>query len=289
MIYFILLGMMKGAVFALAGWGFSIVLGILGIVNFSHGIYFILGGYLTAALVKAGLVPWLAIPASSVVVGGVALALQRLLINRVMARSHMMVLVLTLGTCIVCREIMGLIFGHGERMLLFEGVSNKTFSLFGYVFPALDVIILSLSLVIFGLFYLLFRFTSVGLHLRIIGENTEIARILGLNVNVSYDLAMFLCGFWTALAGGFTVFILPMDLHQDIYWTIMSFVVVILGGTGNLTGTFIASLLVGTIVFLSSIYIVGYSDAVIYLLLLLLLLVKPSGLFPSRMAHQERK
>jgi len=287
-LYFLIMGMMKGAVFALAGWGFSIILGILGIVNFNHGIFFVLGGYLTAALFALGLPPWLSILCGSVLVGIYAVGVQRLLISRVMSQSHMMVLVLTLGVAIVSREVMGFFFGHDERFLVVSGISDRTFSFFGYIFPALDVIMLLVSVSVFFLFYYLFNHTAAGLTLRIIGENTEIAKILGLDVEGSYDLAMFFCGLWTAMAGSFTVFILPIGLHQDAYWTIMSFLVVIMGGAGNLFGTFISALIVGAILFISSIYVSGYSDAVIYLLLLIILLCKPTGLFKSKMMVEKR-
>lgn len=280
--------MLKGSVFALAAWGFSIVLGILGIVNFSHGIYFILGGYLTETFVRSGLPPWLSILAAAGISGVYAVLLQRLLINRVMAQSHMMVLVLTLGVTIVSREIMGLLFGHNEKMLVFTGISDQTINAFGYHLPALDLVILAVSLVIFCIFYYLFKYTRVGIELRVIGENTEVARLLGLNVNASYNLAMFFCGLWTALAGGFAVFMLPIDLHQDVYWTVMSFLVVIIGGTGNLVGTLISALGMGVVLFLSSVYIRGYSDAVLYILLLVVLLLKPGGLFKSKMVIEER-
>ncbi len=289
MIYFVLLGVMKGAIFALAGWGFSIILGILGIVNFSHGIFFILGGYLTFTFAKAGLNPWLAILAASFLVSVYALAIQQFFINRVMARSHMMVLVLTLGLAIVAREAMGLVFGYNERLLVMEGVNERTVTLFGNEFPLLEAIAFALSAAIFGFFFYLFRYTALGLRLRAIGENTEIARILGMNVGRSYVLAMLLCGFWTGLAGGMTIFVLPMDLHQDVYWTVMSFLVVIVGGTGNLGGTFLSAILIGIILFLSSIYARGYSDSILYVLLFLLMLVKPTGLFPSKMVVEERK
>lgn len=289
MIYFALLGAMKGAVFALAGWGFSIILGILGIVNFSHGIFFILGGYLTFTFAKAGLSPWLAILAASSLVSVYALAIQRVFINRVMARSHMMVLVLTLGLAIVARETMGLVFGFNERLLIIEGVNERTVALFGNEFPLVEAVAFALSVVIFGFFSWLFRRTATGLRLRAIGENTEIARILGMNVGGSYVIAMLLCGFWTGLAGGLTIFVVPMDLHQDVYWTVMSFLVVVVGGTGNLAGTFLSAILIGVILFLSSIYARGYSDSILYVLLFLLMLVKPTGLFPSKMIVAERK
>lgn len=288
MLYFIILGMLKGSVFALAAWGFSIVLGILGIVNFSHGIFFILGSYLTDALVRSGISPWLAILSASGVVGVYAILLQRFLINRVMARSHMMVLVLTLGVAIVSRETMGFIFGHSEKMLIVTGVSDKVVNFFGYNLPTLDLIILGVSILVFCIFYYLFRYTAIGIQLRVIGENAEVAKILGINVNSCYNLAMFFCGVWTSLAGGFAVFMLPIDLHQDVYWTIMSFLVVIIGGTGNLVGTLFSALIMGAVLFLSSVYIRGYSDSVLYILLLIILLVKPSGLFKSKMVVEER-
>lgn len=289
MIYFILLGVMKGGIFALAGWGFSIILGILGIVNFSHGIFFILGGYLTFTFAKSGLNPWLSILAASSLVSVYALGIQQFFINRVMARSHMMVLVLTLGLAIVAREAMGLVFGYNERLLLMEGINERTVALFGNEFPLLEAGAFVLSAAVFGFFFYLFRYTVLGLRLRAIGENTEIARTLGINVRQNYVFAMLLCGFWTGLAGGLTIFVIPMDLHQDIYWTVMSFLVVIVGGTGNLAGTFISAILIGVLLFLSSIYARGYSDSILYILLFLLMLVKPTGLFPSKMIVEERK
>jgi branched-chain amino acid transport system permease protein len=288
-IYFVLLGAMKGAIFALAGWGFSIILGILGIVNFSHGIFFILGGYLTFTFAKAGLNPWLAILAASSLVSVYALAIQHFFINRVMARSHMMVLVLTLGLAIVARETMGLVFGFNERLLVVEGVNERTIALFGNEFPLLEGGAFFLSAAVFGFFFFLFRSTALGLRLRAIGENTEVSRILGINVRQNYVFAMLLCGFWTGLAGGLAVFVIPMDLHQDVYWTVMCFLVVVVGGTGNLIGTFIAAILIGVILFMSSIYARGYSDSILYVLLFLLMLVKPTGLFPSKMIVEERK
>lgn len=289
MAYFIALGIMKGAIFALAGWGFSIILGILGIVNFSHGIFFILGGYLTFSMTKAGISPWPSLLLASLAVSLYALVLQRFFINRVMARSHVMVLVLTLGLAIVSRETMGILFGHTDRMLVLEGINDRTISLLGYDFPVIEVSAFVLSLVVFLLFSYLFRYTTLGLRLRIIGENTEVARILGISPGGFYAIAMLLCGFWTGLAGGLTIFILPMDLHQDVYWTVMSFLVVIMGGAGNLGGTLASALIVGAVLFLSSIYMRGYSDSILYVLLFLFMLLKPSGIFPSKMLAEERK
>lgn len=289
MFYFIILGILKGALFALTGWGFSIVLGILGVVNFSHGIYFVLGGYLTFLFATAGLNPLLSILAASLIVSIYALAIQYLFVNRVMAYSNMMVLVLTLGVTILTRETMGHLFGYNEKLLIIQGLNERTLTVYGNDYPLLEILAYALSVGVFGLFYGIFHYTSVGLRLRAIGENVEISKILGINAKWVYDLAMLLCGFMTGLAGGLAVFVLPIDLHQDTYWTVMSFLLVIIGGTGNIIGTFVSAALISVILFLSSIYIRGYSDSILYVLLFLLLIVKPSGLFKSKMIIEERK
>jgi branched-chain amino acid transport system permease protein len=289
MLYFVILGILKGALFALTGWGFSIVLGILGVVNFSHGVYFVMGGYLTYLFAGAGLNPLLALLAASLIVSVFALVIQYLFVNRVMAYSHMMVLVLTLGVTILTREIMGKLFGYNEKLLVIPGVNERSITLFGNDYPLLEIGAYVLSVGVFGLFYAIFHYTSLGLRLRAIGENVEISRIMGINAKWVYDLAMLLCGFMTGLAGGLAVFVLPIDLHQDTYWTVMSFLLVIIGGTGNIIGTFISAAMISVILFLSSIYIRGYSDSILYVLLFLLLIVRPSGLFKSTMVIEERK
>lgn len=272
-------GLLRGAVFALAAFGFSLVLGVLGIVNLAHGVFIVLGAVITHSLFVAGLPLPLAILGAISVTGLLGLLIQRVFIDKVFHLHPLMVLVQTFGVAIVISELAKLWFGSSERLLRvdFPGVP---FLWLGDVFiPTFEVVVFLIALVSAGLLMAFLRYTGFGRAIRACRDNAESASLNGINVPRIFMLTMGICGIWAGLAGALIVGLRPTALHMHFMWTVEAFLVVIIGGMGSMVGALVGGFLFGIINFAAFYFWPSTAPALIYGTLILLLMVRPQGLF----------
>jgi branched-chain amino acid transport system permease protein len=280
-----------GGVYALFALGFTLVFGVLGVINLSHGAVFMLGAY--AALEAATRLQfplWAALAFAFVLSGVVGLLIDGLVLRPLRARDapHLIPMIATIGLGISLNSLAQGLFGAENRRFPPELLPQQTLHLVGLDVTALELGIILLSFVLMTVLLLALQKTQLGRALRAIAESPKAALLLGINVEGLFMLTSFaaagLGGVAGVLIGLYSNALFPLMgqpmLHKGI-------AVIILGGMGDIRGAMLAGLFLGFAEVLSVAYIGStMRDAVGFGLLFAVLLLRPKGLF-GRL--QERK
>ncbi len=280
-----------GCVYALFALGFTLIFGVLGVINLSHGAIFMVGAYAAEqAVVHFALPLWGALLFAFVFSGGVGLLVDYLVLRPLRARNapHLTPMIATIGVAIILNNGVQGLFGAQNLRFPSGLVSDETLNLGGISVTALELGIILMSFVLMTVLLLALKKTQLGRALRAIAESPKAAYLLGIDVEGLFYLTSFtaagLGGVAGVLIGLYSNALFPLMgqpmLHKGI-------AVIILGGMGDIRGALIAGLFLGFAEVLSVAYI-GSSmrDAVAFGLLFLILLVRPKGLFGKL---QERK
>jgi branched-chain amino acid transport system permease protein len=281
----------QGCVYALFALGFTLVFGVLGVINLSHGAVFMVGAYAALqAITRFHLPLWGALVFAFVFAGAVGLAIDLLVLKPLRARNapHLIPMIATIGLGIALNSLVQGIFGAENRRFPTEVLPQDTLNLLGLHVTVLELGIILLSFVMMTVLLLTLKKTQLGRALRAIAESPKAALLLGINVEGLFMLTSFaaagLGGVAGVLIGLYSNALFPLMgqpiLHKGI-------AVIILGGMGDIRGAMLAGLFLGFAEVLSVAYIGStMRDAVAFGLLFLVLLVRPKGLFGTL---QERK
>jgi urea transport system permease protein len=263
-------------VLALAAFGLAIIYGLVGVVNMGHGAMLTLGAYLTWAATGAGVPFFLAVLFAGAGVGLVGLLLEHLIIRH-FYQNPFDTLLLTWAFFLVTTEIIKIVFGTDFRNVAspFPGaIDIGTFKI-----PAYRTFVSVLSGVIITVTAIVFFRTSIGIKIRALIQNPEVASLLGLNIAATYKLVFGFGAFMAGLAGGLIAPMLSIDPYIGNIFLVRSFFVVIVGGIGQLlSGTVVGSFLIGgseTIFALFSPQVVA--QAAVFLVAIVLLRFRPQG------------
>jgi branched-chain amino acid transport system permease protein len=280
-----------GCVYALFALGFTLVFGVLGVINLSHGAVFMLGAYAALqAITRAQMPLWAALAFAFVFSGGVGLLIDTLVLKPLRARNapHLIPMIATIGLGIAINNLVQGIFGAENQRFPSEVLPQQTLIVAGLHVTALELGIILISFVLMTVLLLAMKKTQLGRALRAIAESPKAAMLLGINVEGLFMLTSFVAaglgGVAGVLIGLYSNALFPLMgqpiLHKGI-------AVIILGGMGDIRGAMLAGLFLGFAEVLSVAYIGStMRDAVAFGLLFLVLLVRPKGLFGSL---QERK
>lgn len=275
----IVTGLALGSVYALLAIGLSLIFGMLTVVNFAHGAYFMVGAFVGVYVFTVTGSFWLGLVATPLVIGGIGLLTERFLVRPLYGRGIDYPLLLTFGLSYVLIDVIRMLFG-------IEGVPMSTPSaLHGAVnigighFPLYRLfLILATALIVIAL-WLFIEKTRYGLIIRAGARDPEIVRVLGVNVSKVWLLVF---GLGTAIAGLSGILAAPIRAvtpEMGIPVLVESFVVTVVGGMGSLAGAVIAGLLVGIVYSLTSLYVPDLAELSIFALMALVLLFRPQGLF----------
>ncbi len=276
-------GLLLGATYALFALGFTLMFGVLRVINLTYGFYFTLGAFLALWLTRAGVGLVLALPAAAVGSGLVAVGIDALLLTRLRrARAdELSYLMVTLGAVLALYAGMAALLGPDIRRLP-PGTIDEAAILLGPIrVTAAQLLILGACAVLVAALAALLRATRLGLGIRALAENPDAAALMGMATGRMAALVSFLSG---ALAGAAGVLIgLNFNaIHPYMGESMMlrGFVVVIAGGLGSVAGAIIAGLLLGIIEVLTAGYLSsGLKEAVAFAILVLVLWTRPQGLF----------
>ena len=270
-------GLIIGAFYVLMALGLSLILNLSNVINFAHGNFLALGGYLAYTLTPA-LGYWGALLVSPLLTALIGLAVERLMIRRVYNRDPVYSLLLTFGFAFVMQDAARYIWGPNGLPLglpdfLSQPVSSELFFITYYrVFMVMVVIA-----TILGLFAFL-RYTRVGVRIRAGTLDLETVASLGVNISLlrtfNFSLGCLLAGLSGVLAAGQ----IGLNLNMGDDLLMPSFIAIIVGGVGSLIGTLFGGLLIGVAAALTTVFFPTASEAVIYAIMMLVLLVRPRGL-----------
>ena len=273
-----------GCVYALFALGFTLVFGVLGVINLSHGAVFMVGAYAAVqAMARFDLPLWAGLLFAFVFCGLLGLLIDFLVLRPLRARNapHLIPMIATIGVAIILNNGIQGIFGAENVRFPAGVVSGESLDLAGIHLTALELGIILLSFVLMGVLMVALKRTQLGRALRAIAESPKAAYLLGINVEGLFFLTSFaaaaLGGLAGVLIGLYSNAVFPLMgqpmLHKGI-------AVIILGGMGDIRGALIGGLFLGFAEVMSVAYIGStMRDAVAFGLLFIVLLLRPQGMF----------
>jgi branched-chain amino acid transport system permease protein len=277
----LVLGLLLGGVYVSVALGFSLVWGILNIVNLAHGAFVIIGAYVTWALFsRLGVDPFLSLPVDAVVLFALGYALQRGLINRVIRAPLLFTFLLTFGINLVIVSLLLLIFSADFRSVT-PSYSGSGLSLGSVTIPYIGLARLGIAMLLAVLLWFLLNQTRIGAGIQAVGADRDAAQLVGIDLRHAYALTFAIGAAFAGVAGGL------IGLEQSITpsagdpFTLQSFAVVILGGLGRVSATVAGGLLFGLIQVLglnAPGIGAGYSNAIAFVILVIVLALRPQGL-----------
>ncbi len=285
----ILNGLVSGAVYALFALGFTLIFGVQKLLNLAHAGVFMAGAFIAYYCVVLGLPFWFAILMAMLACGLISILVDFVAFRPLRVK----------GLSAINAEFAGIVSSLGVNLILLniaQRVSNtevlsfpfgtfpiKFFRLFGLRISLLQILILTLvAALVLALLWYLYR-TSFGRQIRAVASNPRAAALLGVNAQVVYLQTFFIAGALAGLAGVW-IGLMFNSIHflMGEPYLLYAFVVVVIGGIGSVPGAILASLLLGLTKALTAAYLsVDLSDAIIFSLLFLVLMILPNGLFGS--------
>ncbi len=272
-------GLVLGGIYALAAVGFSLIFGVLHVINLSHGILVLLGAYLALILSEAlHIDPLLCIPLVMAALFCIGYVYQRLLIQHAVDRASVNSMLLTFGVALMLQNVMIWLVSPDMKNIT-PSYAFNSFRIGPVNFDAVRVSALIASLILLSLLAAFLRYSPMGRVIRATAQQTMAARLCGVNVRHVYALTFAVSAAFAGAAGIVIGIILPFSPNDEGTWTLNAFVVVVLGGVGSPAGALIGGLLLGLVSTLTAQYIgPAFPNVTMFLLLVFLLLVRPHGL-----------
>ncbi len=282
LLQYLLSGVTMGSIYAIVAIGYNIIYNTTGIINFAQGEFVMLGG-MTAISFNAFMPLPLAVLFSVIIVSFVGAFIDIALIRRMKKPTVLNMVIITIGLSTVIREIALHIWDEKVRSLsYFTGNASSSINIFGaYISPQVVWVLAVSSVIVLGLTFF-FKYTLPGRSMRACSANAMAAQLCGINTKNMVTMSFMLSAAIGALAGCVVSPITMTQYDGGTSLAIKGFAVAILGGLGNSTGAVVGGLIIGVLEALSiSILPLAYKDAIAIAILLLILFIKPSGLFGS--------
>lgn len=274
-------GLVMGALYALAAEGLNLIWGVIRIVNMAHGEFLMLGAYIAFyCFIGIHLNPLVSLIVAGIAVFGIGWAMSRTLVRRILHGGEMIGMLFTFGLSILLINSSILIFGGQFKSIPYLSGTLTWGDLFVST-PKLVAALISLLLSIAMYWFL--RWTRPGMIIRAVSADREMAEQCGIEADKVFDSAFGLGTALAALAGVLVSISFPFSPLIGQTFILKCFAVVVLGGLGNFLGALLAGLLVGVTESLAAFYInVHMSQAVAFIIIIVTLLVRPSGLLGGR-------
>ena len=274
-------GLLAGSLYAMVALGLGLVFGVMRVLNVAHGPLLMLGAYTTFGLFQwLGLNPYLSLLVSMPALFVVGVVLQRLLVRRVVDAPELSSLLLTFGVSIALVNLAQLAFTSDVRSVEYL---TGSFVLGPFAFSKSRVIACAFALVITAGAFWFLRQTRLGKAIRAVSQSREVAQVCGINVQRIHMITFGVASALAAAGGTLIAVMVAIQPEMGQVYTFKSFLVIVLGGAGNYPGALLGGLLLGLIEQLSSLFLTTQvNEAVAYILLVLVLLVRPTGLLKGR-------
>jgi branched-chain amino acid transport system permease protein len=270
-------GLIIGAFYVLMALGLSLILNLSNVINFAHGNFLALGGYIAYVLTPyVGF--WGALIVSPILTAMFGFLIERLMIRRVYTRDPVYSLLLTFGLAFIVQDACRYIWGpNGLPMSIPQVLSSpltpELFFITWYRVFMVAIVIIAVS----GLFAFL-RFTRIGIRIRAGTLDLDTVAALGVNVGMLRSLNFAVGSLLAGLAGVLAAGQIGLNPNMGDDLLMPSFIAIIVGGVGSLTGTLLGGLLIGVAGALTTVFWPAASEAMIYVILLVVLVTRPRGL-----------
>ena len=274
-------GLLAGSIYAMVALGLGLIFGVMRVLNVAHGPLMMLGAYTTFWLFQRfGLNPYLSILLSMPLLFLVGLALQRFLVRRVVDAPELSSLLLTFGVSIALVNVAQLAFTSDLRSVEYL---TGSFLVGPFALSKPRLAACAFAIVITMASFVFLRATRLGKAIRAVSQSREVAQVCGIDVQRIHLLAFGLGSALAAAGGSLVAVMVAIQPEMGQVYTFKSFLVIVLGGAGNYPGALLGGLLLGLVEQLSSLFLTAQvNEAVAYVLLVLVLLIRPTGLLKGR-------
>jgi branched-chain amino acid transport system permease protein len=276
-------GVLFGGVYSLMAVGLTLIFGVMRVVNFAHGDMMVWGMYLAFVLAtRVGIDPYLGFPVCAAALFLLGVVVQRGLVGRIVDAPHEMHILLMLGVALVLENAALVVFGP-EPARVRSPLTQAALWL-GPVFVDVGrLVTFGIAVLLTGLLSLFLFRTDLGRTIRAAADNTYGARVIGVDVGRVYAVAFGIGAACVGAAGALTSAIIPFQPAFGLSASVASFNIVIIGGMGSLLGAFLGGLLVSVAESLGAVFLrPSLKELVSFSLLIVILLVRPAGLFGRR-------
>ncbi len=276
-------GILLGGLFGVASIGFSLVWGVMGVINLAHTAYLMVGSYIAYSLfAHFGVDPLLSMPISFIALFLLGFSIQFTLLNRLMERNLLLTLVLTFGIDLIIVNIVILIF-TSDFVAVSPAYRGYSFEVGGAVIPVIRLVAFGMALLLAAGCYLLLNYARLGQAIMATALDAEIASTMGVNPRLIYAITAGLGAGFAGAAGNLAAIIFPISPFMGAKFVGAAFVVTVLGGIGSVEGCILAGFLYGLIQAVSaSLFGVNTQELSAFLIFILVLLVRPQGLLGKR-------
>ncbi len=290
-------GITIGAFYVLVAMGYTMVYGVLKLINFAHGDLFMWGAYigLTTLVGFLGLFaqgsPWLAVPAIIIVMMAVALVgvlVERIAYRPLRSAGRLAPVISALGVAFILQSLARNVYGASYKTYPQEIALRGGFSFGGARISMMQIIVLLISFLLMALLYLFVQRTRVGTAMRAVSLNHDVSRLMGVDVNRIIAI-VFLIGPGLGGAAGMIVALYYGSFDFTLGWVfgLKAFIAAILGGIGNIPGAMLGGMLLGITETLGAGYFSPqWKDVIAYIILIVILIFRPTGLLGERVAEK---
>ena len=271
-------GIVTGMILALIASGLTLIFGIMDVVNFAHGELFMLGAYVGVIVLSATGSFWLALILATLLVGLFGAVMQIVTLRPLIGRDPLTTILATFGMSLILQNYALWQFGPVARKIN-EPITGS-FSLFYLTYPYYRILIAALSAAIIGGFWLFLKHGKYGIWIRATTQDRVMAQAMGIPVPWVYTAAFAIGAGMAAASGVLFGPLVGVNHTMGLDWVLKAFIVVVIGGMGNLGGSIAAAILISLLEAYASIW-VSPAQAVIvsFVVLIITLLVRPTGLF----------
>ncbi len=271
-------GLILGMVLVIVAGGLTIIFGMMDVLNFAHGSLYMLGGYFGYTLAKATGNFWLALLITPVIVGGIGFLIEYFSLRPLYGRHPLHHLLLTFGISLIVQNGIKFIWGNDIYSVSPPSFLRGATSFLGISYPKYHLFVLFFSIGMAILLWLLISKTRYGVAVRAGTEDIETLEANGIDSRKLFTAVFVVGAALAAIAGAIVAPMRTVYPQMGIDIIIDAFIVVVIGGLGSIRGAVIGALLLGQAVQFGAVFLTGFADAAIYIVMAAILLLKPSGL-----------
>jgi branched-chain amino acid transport system permease protein len=276
-------GLLLGGIYGLIALGLSIIFGVMGVINFAHGQMMVMGMYISYWIfVLLGMDPYLSLVLTAAAIFVIGYALQSAIVNRILDYPEAIQVLPLVSVGLILENAALMLWGPDHRSP-HTALSLQTLWVGNVMVDVSRLIAFALAITITLLIFLFLRSTDLGKCIRAAADNRMGAVLVGIKVDRINNISFALGAATTGAAGALLLPLMPVSPHIGHDFTLIAFTVVILGGLGNLLGALVGGLILGMAESLSSLVLPAtLKQAVSFAILVLIMLVRPQGLFGGR-------
>ena len=275
-------GLQLASLLFLLSVGLTVVYGLMNFINLAHGTLYMLGAYIGLTLVRETESFWVAFILAPLCVAAIGAIAQMTVLRWVGNTDPMRQVLVTFGLVFVGLDVVRYIWGDYSHSISVPEIFSGTVPIFGQVYPSYRLFVVGLGSLVFLVLYLGLEKTRLGAVVRAGVDDSETASALGLDVKKAFFLVFCVgCGL-AGLAGVVAAPMLSIYPGMDMSILILTLIVVVMGGPGSLRGAALGALLIGMLQTFGQVFVPALASIVVYMLMAIVLLLRPRGLLPIR-------